>query len=91
MIADRAYALACTFTDSPADTAWCSLVARSSPDGYTWLATSVPFATAITLHPKSLRYHPVTDFQPIANLGTSSFVLVVPTDVPAKTVAEFVA
>jgi tripartite-type tricarboxylate transporter receptor subunit TctC len=66
-------------------------VARSSPDGYTWLATSVPFATAITLHPKSLRYNPVNDFQPIANLGTSSFVLVVPTDVPAKTVAEFVA
>ena len=67
------------------------LVARSAPDGYTWLATSVPFATAISLHPKSLRYDPVTDFQPIANLGTSSFVLVVPTDVPAKTVAEFVA
>jgi tripartite-type tricarboxylate transporter receptor subunit TctC len=67
------------------------LVARSAPDGYTWLATSVPFATAITLHPKSLRYDPVTDFQPIANLGTSSFVLVVPTDIPANNVAEFVA
>jgi len=67
------------------------LVARSAPDGYTWLATSVPFATAITLHPKSLRYDPVNDFQPIANLGTSSFVLVVPTDIPANNVAEFVA
>jgi tripartite-type tricarboxylate transporter receptor subunit TctC len=66
-------------------------VKNSPPDGYTWLATSVPFATSIALHPKSLRYDPVQDFQPIANLGTSSFVLVVPTDVPAKTVQEFVA
>lgn len=66
-------------------------VARAPADGYTWLATSVPFATSIALHPKSLRYDPVKDFQPIASLGTSSFVLVVPTDVPAKTVPEFVA
>lgn len=66
-------------------------VKNATPDGYTWLATSVPFATSISLHPKSLRYDPVKDFQPIANLGTSSFVLVVPTEVPAKTVAEFVA
>lgn len=66
-------------------------VARAPADGYTWLATSVPFATSISLHPKSLRYDPVKDFQPIANLGTSSFVLVVPVDVPAKNVAEFVA
>jgi len=67
------------------------LVARSAPDGYTWLATTVPFATQVTLHPKSLRYHPVRDFQPIASLGTSSFVFVVPADIPVRTVAEFVA
>lgn len=66
-------------------------VKNSVPDGYTWLATSVPFATQITLHPKSLRYDPVRDFQAIANLGTSSFVLVVPTEVPASTVKEFIA
>lgn len=66
-------------------------VAKSAPDGYTWLATSVPFATQITLHPKTLRYHPLKDFEPVANLGTSSFVLVVPNDVPAATLIEFVA
>lgn len=66
-------------------------VKNAPADGYTWLATSVPFATSISLHPKSLRYDPVKDFQPIANLGTSSFVLVVPTDVPVKSVQEFVA
>jgi tripartite-type tricarboxylate transporter receptor subunit TctC len=65
-------------------------VARSAPDGYTWLATTVPFATQVTLHPKSLRYHPVRDFQPIANLGTSSFVFVVPADVPVTSVKAFV-
>ena len=52
------------------------LVAKSAPDGYTWLATSVPFATQISLQPKTLRYDPLRDFVPIANLGTASFVLV---------------
>jgi tripartite-type tricarboxylate transporter receptor subunit TctC len=66
-------------------------VARSAPDGYTWLATSVPFTTQTSLQPDKLRYHPLRDFQPVANLGTASFVLVVPTDVPVKTLKEFIA
>ena len=67
------------------------LVARSAADGYTWLATSVPFATQLTLHPKTLRYHPLKDFVPVANLGTSSFVLVASNDLPVATLKEFVA
>ena len=66
-------------------------VARSAPDGYTWLATTVPFATQISLNPSALRYHPVKDFQAVAKMGTSSFVLVVPVDIPVKSVKEFVA
>lgn len=66
-------------------------VARSAPDGYTWLATSVPFATQVSLAPKSLRFDPVADFRPVANLGTSSFVLCVPVSLPVKSVAEFIA
>jgi tripartite-type tricarboxylate transporter receptor subunit TctC len=66
-------------------------VARSAPDGSTWLATSVPFATGVSLAPKSLRFDPVADFRPVANLGTSSFVLCVPASLPVKTVAEFIA
>lgn len=66
-------------------------VARSAPDGYTWLATSVPFATQSSLRPKSLRYNPATDFRPVVNLGTSSFVLCVPTALPVNSVSEFVA
>lgn len=66
-------------------------VARSAPDGYTWLATSVPFATQVSLVPKTLRFDPVGDFRPVANLGTSSFVLCVPAALPVKTISEFVA
>jgi tripartite-type tricarboxylate transporter receptor subunit TctC len=65
-------------------------VAKSAPDGYTWLATSVPFATASSLA-KNLRFDPVKDFRPVANLGTSSFVLCVPASLPVKSIAEFVA
>jgi tripartite-type tricarboxylate transporter receptor subunit TctC len=65
-------------------------VAKSPADGYTWLATSVPFATAASLS-KNLRYDPAKDFRPVANLGTSSFVICVPAASPAKTLAEFVA
>jgi len=67
------------------------LVAKSAPDGYTWLATSVPFATQTSLQPQKLRYDPLRDFTPVANLGTASFVLVVPTSVPVKSLKEFVA
>ena len=65
-------------------------VARSTPDGYTWLSTSVPFATQTSLQPGKLKYDPVKDFVPVANLGTASFVLVVPTTVPVTTLREFV-
>jgi tripartite-type tricarboxylate transporter receptor subunit TctC len=66
-------------------------VARSAADGYTWLATSVPFATQASLAPKTLRYDPVKDFVAVANLGTSSFVLCVPASLPVASVKEFVA
>ena len=66
-------------------------VARSAPDGYTWLATSVPFATQASLQPGKLRYDPLADFQPVANLGTASFVLVVPNSVPVTNLKEFIA
>lgn len=66
-------------------------VAKSPPDGYTWLTTSVPFATQVSLQPGKLRFDPVRDFVPVANLGTASFVLVVPNTVPVASLAEFVA
>ena len=65
--------------------------ARSAPDGYTWLSTSVPFATQVSLQPGKLRYDPQRDFVPVANLGTASFVLVVPQSMPVHTLKEFIA
>ena len=67
------------------------LAGRSAPDGYTWLATSVPFTTQAALQPGKLRYDPLRDFLPVANLGTASFVLVVPNSVPVATLKEFIA
>jgi len=65
-------------------------VAKSPPDGYTWLHTSPgPQITNPFLMPK-LPYDPVKDITPVARLGTFVAVLVVNPDVPAKTVKELV-
>ena len=66
------------------------LVARSAADGYTWLAQSAPYTIQASLRPQALGFS-TRDFQPVINLGTSSFVLVVPTTLGIKTLEEFVA
>jgi tripartite-type tricarboxylate transporter receptor subunit TctC len=64
-------------------------VARSAPDGYTLMvSTNTPQAAAPALF-KELRYDPVKDFQPIARLGTISFMLMVAPEFPAKNLKEF--
>ena len=66
-------------------------VARSAPDGYTLMvSTNTPQAAAPALF-KELRYDPIKDFQPIARLGTISFMLMVAPEFPAKTLKEFLA
>jgi tripartite-type tricarboxylate transporter receptor subunit TctC len=66
-------------------------VAKSAPDGYTLMvSTNTPQAAAPALF-KQLRYDPVKDFQPVARLGTISFMLMVAADFPAKNLKEFVA
>jgi tripartite-type tricarboxylate transporter receptor subunit TctC len=67
------------------------MAARSAPDGYTWFATSVPFTTQAALQPGKLRYDALRDFAPVANLGTASFVLVVPPSVPVSNLKQFIA
>jgi tripartite-type tricarboxylate transporter receptor subunit TctC len=66
-------------------------VAKSAPDGYTLMvSTNTPQAAAPALF-KQLRYDPVKDFQPIARLGTISFMLMVAPEFPAKNLKEFLA
>ena len=66
-------------------------VAKSAPDGYTLMvSTNTPQAAAPSLF-KKLPYDPVKDFEPVARLGTISFMLMVRSDFPAKSLKEFLA
>jgi len=66
-------------------------VAKSDPDGYTLLiATSTTLAINKTLY-KKLPYDPAQDFAPIGLIAGVSFALIVNPDIPAKTLAEFIA
>jgi tripartite-type tricarboxylate transporter receptor subunit TctC len=64
-------------------------VARSAPDGYTLMVTTnTPQAANVSLF-KKLNYDPVQDFAPVARLGTTSFMLMVKPDFPAKDLQGF--
>lgn len=65
-------------------------VARSAPDGYTFLWGSTNVMSIVPNTTKT-PYDPIKDFAPISALGESPQVLLVNSQVPAKTVAEFVA
>jgi len=66
-------------------------VAKAAPDGYTlMLTTNTPHAANPSLF-KKLTYDPVKDFTPITRYGTTSFMLMVRPDFPAKTLKEFLA
>jgi tripartite-type tricarboxylate transporter receptor subunit TctC len=66
-------------------------VAKAAPDGYTWLAASPPTTIQPSVRPKTLRYDPIRDFAPVAFIGTSPFLFVVPASLPVHSLAEFVA
>lgn len=66
-------------------------VAHATPDGYTLLiATSTTLAINKALYRK-LPYDPVKDFTPIALVAGVPFALIVNPQLPAKTLAEFIA
>src|SRR4051812_11982946 len=66
-------------------------VAKAAPDGYTLLVTTnTPQAANVSLF-KKLNYDPVKDFAPIARLGTTSFMLMVRPDFPAKSLKDFLS
>jgi tripartite-type tricarboxylate transporter receptor subunit TctC len=66
-------------------------VARAKPDGYTlYLSTTGTLAINPALYEK-LRYDAAKDFDPIGLISTTSNVLMVRTDLPAKDVKELIA
>src|SRR5688572_17840090 len=65
--------------------------AKSPPDGYTILLSSIAtHALSPNLYSR-VPYDPVKDFAPITLLGIAPTVLVVPADLPARSLQEFIA
>jgi tripartite-type tricarboxylate transporter receptor subunit TctC len=65
--------------------------AKSAPDGYTILLSSIAtHALSPNLYSR-VPYDPVKDFAPITLLGIAPTVLVVPADLPARNLQEFIA
>jgi tripartite-type tricarboxylate transporter receptor subunit TctC len=66
-------------------------VAKAAADGYTLMVTTnTPQAANVSLF-KKLSYDPVKDFAPIIRLGTTSFMLMVRSDFPARDLKQFIA
>jgi tripartite-type tricarboxylate transporter receptor subunit TctC len=65
-------------------------VLKAPPDGYTLLFTPI-FQITMAPYTNNVTFDPVKDFQPIAAVGASPFVITVGESVPANTLAEFIA
>ncbi|MDB5851020.1 MAG: hypothetical protein JWP29_4772 [Rhodoferax sp.] len=66
------------------------LVAKSAPDGYTFLvASDGAYSLNQNLYPK-IPYDPVRDFEPVAKLAVGNLMLVTRPDFPATNVKEFI-
>ena len=66
-------------------------VKNAEPDGHTLLLGTAGMMTMYPNAYKSLGYDPVKDFIPIINAASFELAMVVHKDVPANTLAEFVA
>ncbi|HEX2827034.1 MAG TPA: tripartite tricarboxylate transporter substrate binding protein [Burkholderiales bacterium] len=65
-------------------------VARSAPDGYTLLMSTIFLATNISLYSK-LTWDPQKDFAPISMVTASPLILCVHPSLPVKTTQELIA
>ena len=66
-------------------------VAKSAPDGYTYVCVSAGHAMNSILHAKTLPYHPVNDFSPVSLMATGPLTLVVNRSLPVRDLKELVA
>jgi tripartite-type tricarboxylate transporter receptor subunit TctC len=65
-------------------------VARAEPDGYTWLLVTTFFTTSPSLN-RVMRWDPVRDFIPVGQICQAPNFFIVPTSLPVKNVADYVA
>lgn len=65
-------------------------VAHANPDGYTLLMVPSTHAVNPSLYKKKMAFDTERDFQPISLVAEGPFVLVVPSALPVKSVAELV-
>jgi tripartite-type tricarboxylate transporter receptor subunit TctC len=65
------------------------LVAKSPPDGYTWLLGAASYVAISSLYPK-LPYNFERDFAPVTLMGTLPFIVVVHPSVPVKSLADLI-
>ncbi len=63
---------------------------RSAPDGYTIMLSSNSAMSGVPALRKAPPYDVNTDFSPITDIGRYNFFLYVNSDVPAKTLSEFI-
>ena len=66
------------------------MVAKSAPDGYTWMLTTDNILTA-NPHLGKTPFDPFKDFTPVTLVARLQFLLVVHPSVPAKSVQELIA
>lgn len=66
------------------------VAAQAAPDGYTLLQANVAHTIAVSLYPK-LNYDLLKDFEPVTQLASVPFVLLVNPSVGARSVSELIA
>ncbi len=66
------------------------IVAKSAPDGHTWLLTTDNILV-VNPHLEKTPFDPFKDFAPVTQIARLQFLLVVHPSVPAKSVQELVA
>jgi tripartite-type tricarboxylate transporter receptor subunit TctC len=65
------------------------LVLRTVPDGYTWMMLTSQLLVATSVYP-NVKFNLAKDFASISLLGTVPFVLVVNSELPAKSIRELI-
>jgi tripartite-type tricarboxylate transporter receptor subunit TctC len=66
-------------------------VAKSAPDGYTWLLAPDNVFVTNPYIARASTYDPLTDLQPVTEVARIQFLLVVPASVPVSSVQELIA